>query len=1372
MRKSMRWMVLSLILLLCLFVSPVLAKGASSITLPEGLMTIEAEAFMGAASLENVYVPEGTTSIGARAFANSSLQYIELPASMESIADDAFEGCDELEVVAPEGSYAAEWWENAPKPAPASDFEYIISNGECTITKYVGNATEVMIPSKIKQCPVTEIGRESFKSCGDLTNIIIPNGVIRIGVSAFEQCRSLISVTIPDSVTYIGDMAFFCCFNLNGVVIPDGVEHIMSSTFGYCESLASIDLPEGVKSIEGSAFGYCSGLSNIVIPQSLNYIGSYAFSACTNLESVILPDESITYIGDGAFSGCISLSDIVISNGVTSIGYDAFRACRSLTSVVISDSVAEIEANAFRYCYNLTSIFIPANVINIHYSVFHDGSGNLTIYGEPGSYAQTYAEGQFISFSSAPMPEKDYGERNLSLSVSVLSPDGTPMGGASIEVLLFGEQTVVKSAKTDANGSVTIDGLQQRAYVLRCTHPAFLYAEQYLYMSETSSQALFKGAVNGEYLAAPMASYSAAQTGDTLRVPVAASGSWTAETTADWLNLAPVSGMPGGELTVTASANTGVLRTGEIVLKSGNLSCSVYVQQAGAQGSRLPNPVITYPITNGDVVAYGPVTVTWNAVEGAGSYVIFLRDLDMDRLLVHHQKMSDQLYTVLDPIYFDDGHQYRVAVGAVPPGGESTDSTVSWCERIFDVSEAVSTEPVIFTGMVYELYDTAAASAAQSRTWNARASSIDFKGARDCKVEVYHFNKTDNENIWEYVTEAFTDDGGRYTITEGLEAGEEYKFIFTKTEYSFIGDIEQLTYTAKSGETQIVDTYCFSTEIKEQVEAFRKIRGFDISGHPNGLWAEYFAYSNKNDAFTARNKRNEEILQSAVDFSWKGETVSNGSWNTKQSYYQLHVYRFDDKKQEDVQSTLNYVPFKFAARFSGYVKLKGADDADTLMRYRFRARGDDGVSLKLELPSYESYAKSQWKNRGLAENEVVVDLGSVGYLNGTVFKVCIEYYNKSNGGDANLIFEYSTDDGQTWKTVPYTWLYRADDRSVSIMDSNETVGVDYAAKLAKSTDKLVNYNDHLVSNMLKDLTTMSVDSAVKAYNIGTVLFGEHQLTSADKFAMFWQQKLGKKAAKAVYTAFYDKVCEIDNEETIWEKISEQMGKQFELKLDTVYNATTTTIDSISTIQSLYAALADNASSNASILAMQSAILENIELYTVGELKDLDSSDETVSAGYSTFFELSGTKRKALENEALKLDVDVKLTWGFADKGFKLLETLWSTDDANTNRAVLAMMFAEKGEVPEMFEASLAMVENDYGETIFSLYEKGNPANPKYNKNRDEFETAMNSLTNKTLNTLYARLQDVDIEELLYKDLLKITLDAAYTYYKNLFKFGL
>ena len=78
-------------------------------SLPSSLLVIEDEAFMGSA-FEDVVIPEGVESIGARAFAdNHSMKTVKIPGSVTAIGIDAFDGANRLLIIGEGGSYAEKW---------------------------------------------------------------------------------------------------------------------------------------------------------------------------------------------------------------------------------------------------------------------------------------------------------------------------------------------------------------------------------------------------------------------------------------------------------------------------------------------------------------------------------------------------------------------------------------------------------------------------------------------------------------------------------------------------------------------------------------------------------------------------------------------------------------------------------------------------------------------------------------------------------------------------------------------------------------------------------------------------------------------------------------------------------------------------------------------------------------------------------------------------------------------------------------------------------------------------------------------------------------------------------------------------------------
>ncbi len=95
-----------------------------------------------------------------------------------------------------------------------ADFDYTVSDGKVTITKYNGNDASVVIPAEFEGCPVTVIGDYAFENCRFISEIVIPENVTLIGSGAFEDCRSLESVTLTNKITTIEAFAFYNCASL------------------------------------------------------------------------------------------------------------------------------------------------------------------------------------------------------------------------------------------------------------------------------------------------------------------------------------------------------------------------------------------------------------------------------------------------------------------------------------------------------------------------------------------------------------------------------------------------------------------------------------------------------------------------------------------------------------------------------------------------------------------------------------------------------------------------------------------------------------------------------------------------------------------------------------------------------------------------------------------------------------------------------------------------------------------------------------------------------------------------------------------------------------------------------------------------------
>ena len=192
-----------------------------SITLPEGLTTIGANAFYGCTSLASITIPESVTELGAGAFANcSNLQHFEgkyasdngrclikenvliafapvglttytVPEGVTTIGARAFENCESLASI------------TLPEGVTTIAFRAFY---RCT------SLASITLPEG-----VTTIGDDAFEYCTSLASITIPEGVTTIGSYAFRDCTSLASITLPEGVTTIGQFTFYNCPSLKSV---------------------------------------------------------------------------------------------------------------------------------------------------------------------------------------------------------------------------------------------------------------------------------------------------------------------------------------------------------------------------------------------------------------------------------------------------------------------------------------------------------------------------------------------------------------------------------------------------------------------------------------------------------------------------------------------------------------------------------------------------------------------------------------------------------------------------------------------------------------------------------------------------------------------------------------------------------------------------------------------------------------------------------------------------------------------------------------------------------------------------------------------------------------------------------------------------
>ena len=244
-------------------------QGQISVTIPDGVKSIEQYSFSRCGSLKNVTVPDSTTSIGRQAFEDcQALECVMLGCGMSNVDESSFVNCGSL----------VSFTVNSSNVNYKSVSGLLLSRDGMTVVQGVNGAVE--IPLGVKR-----VAKDAFYGRSGLASVIMPSSLMSIEGYAFCGCDNLKSVIIPDAVTCIDDFVFSYCRSLESVTILGNVTNI--GEFAFSEAaFSSFAMPEGVASVEAGSFYGCDKLVSVTLPSSVTRIDVDAFPYCTNLRTV------------------------------------------------------------------------------------------------------------------------------------------------------------------------------------------------------------------------------------------------------------------------------------------------------------------------------------------------------------------------------------------------------------------------------------------------------------------------------------------------------------------------------------------------------------------------------------------------------------------------------------------------------------------------------------------------------------------------------------------------------------------------------------------------------------------------------------------------------------------------------------------------------------------------------------------------------------------------------------------------------------------------------------------------------------------------------------------------------------------------------
>lgn len=399
-------------------------KELTGVTIPDGVETIEAGAFTRCTALKSVTIPDSVKTLGKSVFSEcGSLNSVTVGKGLTNIGSGVFSDCTSLKTATVNAENTVFTCEDGVlykkgKTIVCQMFpgrngkHYEMPATVTSIMEYAfwgcDNLKDVNLSNNLKEIPAY-----AFSSCSGLEKVVIPYSVRNIQMKAFENCSNLTEAEIPDSVTNIHATAFDGCTKLdekpttktdepsvsgnktsnNTTETPKTDTTPKTDATPKTGAAQTTDTSQESANASKNAQTTQSPIDGMAATEADNVLGKtkivgnkaviimdskgeivvsgneaaqkkaaeenittgltadgtkvtkQAFYRNEALTSYLIP-EGVTEIGDFAFARS-SLKAITIPEGVKKIGYAAFYHCDDLTAVTIPNTVTEIGDNAF-----------------------------------------------------------------------------------------------------------------------------------------------------------------------------------------------------------------------------------------------------------------------------------------------------------------------------------------------------------------------------------------------------------------------------------------------------------------------------------------------------------------------------------------------------------------------------------------------------------------------------------------------------------------------------------------------------------------------------------------------------------------------------------------------------------------------------------------------------------------------------------------------------------------------------------------------------------------------------------------------------------------------------------------------------------------
>lgn len=412
------------------------ALSAKTLVLPKSLKEISLQKENYLPRLEKVFFHPESTPYEILFTGNSTIKFVSLPNSLESIPDNCFKDCTSLEeVVLPERLNRINFcsftrtpklkkvtWPKTPVIIEQGAFrETGLESVKGLSVKFLER--EVFESSALREVDITILQdcrlEGTFQECKQLEQCIIRLGGHATLYRTFKDCTSLEVVGMTSGVSFILLDVFDNCrklrlvglpsdFKIFGSTLYDSEVRIDKQTFSGKVLEEKVNVPaiaKNLREVESMCgdfvFNCCDiiELYNSKLPTLREALDNKTSSEVPLYEEV-LPLGSFEYDEE---SGTLTLGEkiteinfransdicgpvmnkvtvlnrakkIIFSRALKSIQFEAFRGCKNLEEVVFPEDclLEELDSSVFKNCARLTSVSLPKNLKVIDSECFQD----------------------------------------------------------------------------------------------------------------------------------------------------------------------------------------------------------------------------------------------------------------------------------------------------------------------------------------------------------------------------------------------------------------------------------------------------------------------------------------------------------------------------------------------------------------------------------------------------------------------------------------------------------------------------------------------------------------------------------------------------------------------------------------------------------------------------------------------------------------------------------------------------------------------------------------------------------------------------------------------------------------------------------------